>query len=400
VKLHYDRATEEFRSELLAWVEANQPAAEEMQRDPPGSSADLRPWARAWQLRLYEAGWLVPGWPPNLGGRNATPVQQLVYSEEFARTRVRRSYNPQGLSIITPSLVDYGNDAQKERFVGPSLRGEIAWCLGMSEPGAGSDLAGLSTRAELRGDRFLVNGQKVWTSGAHHADFCFCFVRTNPAAPKHKGISVLIIDMKSPGIGVRPLPELTDQTHADFNEVFFQDVEVPRENLVGELDAGWAITTGSLAHERGMLWTEMAGRLDHAIDKLRELADRPGPGGHRLGEDARFREQIADLYVDTQALRFLGYQGFTKFARGQVSPEHSLLKLMGSELDQRMTLMAIDWLGPAALDITFEGRTFDFSAGVPWMLQYLRSFSNTIAGGTSEIQRNIIAQRVLGLPRR
>jgi alkylation response protein AidB-like acyl-CoA dehydrogenase len=215
VKLHYDRATEEFRRELLAWVEANQPSAEEMQRDPPGSSADLRPWARAWQLRLYEAGWLVPGWPPELGGRNATPVQQLVYSEEFARTRVRRSYNPQGLSIITPSIVDYKRRAEGAQSA--DLRGEIAWCLGMSEPGAGSDLAGLSTRAELRGDGFLVNGQKVWTSGAHHADFCFCFVRTNTAAPKHKGISVLIIDMKSPGIGVRPLPKSRSEP-ADFGE--------------------------------------------------------------------------------------------------------------------------------------------------------------------------------------
>jgi alkylation response protein AidB-like acyl-CoA dehydrogenase len=400
VKLHYDRETEDFRTELRDWIEANRPSAEEMRRDPSRSSADLRPWARAWQRRLFDAGWLVPGWPPELGGRNATPVQQLVFAEEFARTAVRRSYNPQGLSIITPSIVDYGNDAQKERFVGPSLRGEIAWCLGMSEPGAGSDLAGLSTRAELHGDRFVVNGQKVWTSGAQHADFCFCFVRTNPTAPKHKGISVLIIDMKSPGIGVRPLPELTDQTHADFNEVFFEDVEVPRENLVGPIDEGWAITAGSLAHERGMLWTEMAARLDHAIEKLRELGERPGPGGRRLGDDARFRDQIAQLYVDTQALRFLGYQGFAKFARGQVSPEHSLLKLMGSELDQRMTLMASEWLGPAALDVTYEGNTFDFTADVPWVLQYLRSFSNTIAGGTSEIQRNIIAQRVLSLPRR
>jgi alkylation response protein AidB-like acyl-CoA dehydrogenase len=400
VKLHYDRETEDFRAELRAWVEANRPSSEEMLRDPSRSSADLRPWARVWQRRLFEAGWLVPGWPPELGGRNATPVQQLVYSEEFARISVRRSYNPQGLSIITPSIVDYGNAAQKERFVGPSLRAEIAWCLGMSEPGAGSDLAGLSTRAELRGDHFVVNGQKVWTSGAQHADFCFCFVRTNPSAPKHKGISVLIIDMKSPGIGVRPLPELTDQTHADFNEVFFEDVEVPRDNLVGELDAGWAITAGSLAHERGMLWTEMAARLDHAIEKLRRIGERPGPGGRRLGDDPRFRDQIAKLYVDTQALRFLGYQGFTKFARGQVSPEHSLLKLVGSELDQRMTLVATEWLGAAALDVTYEGNTFDFTADVPWVLQYLRSFSNTIAGGTSEIQRNIIAQRVLGLPRR
>lgn len=399
MKLRYDDETERFRAELRDWIEANRPDPEEMRRDRPASSADLRPWARAWQRRLFEAGWLVPGWPPELGGRNATPVQQLVYFEEFARAPVRRAYNPQGLSIITPSLVDYGSEAQKERFVLPTLRAEITWCLGMSEPGAGSDLASLATRAELRGDRFVVNGQKVWTSGAQHADYCFCFVRTDSQAPKHRGISVLVLDMRAPGITVRPLPELTDRHHADFNEVFFEDVEVPLENLVGEMNAGWTITRGSLAHERGMLWTDMAARLDRSMDLLRRLAAEPDAEGRRLGDDPRFRDEVASLYVDAQALRFLGYQGFAKFARGQASPEHSLLKLMGSEIDQRMALVATEWLGASALDIAFDGLTFDFTADVPWALQYLRSFSNTIAGGTSEIQRNIIAQQVIGLPR-
>jgi alkylation response protein AidB-like acyl-CoA dehydrogenase len=229
MRLGSDAATERFRSELRAWLAAHQPAASEMRAEPFLSSAHLPGWARAWQRRLFDAGWLVPGWPPELGGRNATPVQQLVYFEELARIPVMRSYNIQGLTIVAPSIRDYGDAAQQERFVLPTLRAEISWCLGMSEPGAGSDLASLSTRAELEGDRFVVTGQKIWTSGAQHADFCFCFVRTNPGAPKHRGISVLIIDMRSRGIDVRPLPDLTDPARADFNQVFFDRVEVPRE---------------------------------------------------------------------------------------------------------------------------------------------------------------------------
>ena len=399
MKLRYDAETERFRSELRAWLAESQPAQEEIRREPMLSSAHMPAWGRAWQRRLFDAGWLVPGWPPELGGRNATPVQQLVYFEEMARIPVMRTCNPQGLTIIVPSIRDYGSPAQQERFVVPSLRAEITWCLGMSEPGAGSDLAGLTTRAELRGDCFLVKGQKVWTSGAFHADYCFCFVRTDPQAPKHRGISVLIIDMKSPRIVVRPMPELSDRERADFNEVFFDGVEVPRENLVGELNRGWAMAAGSLAHERGMLWTSQAARLETMVDDLRELARRRGSDGSRLGDDRAFRDGFASLYVDIQALKFMGYEGFGKFARGLASPEHSVLKLFGSEIEQRLCLMALEHLGPEALDVAFAGWAWD-AGKPPWARRYLHTFANTIAGGTSEIQRNIIAQRVLNLPRR
>ncbi len=398
--LRYDDETERFRAELRAWLNENQPNPDEMRREPWLSSAHLTPWARAWQRRLFDAGWLVPGWPPELGGRNATPVQQLVYFEEFARIPVMRSYNVQGLTIIAPSIRDYGNEEQAERFLVPTLRGEISWCLGMSEPGAGSDLAGLSTRAVREDDAFLVNGQKVWTSGAAHADLCFCFVRTDPEAPKHKGISVLIIDMKTPGVRVRPLPELTDPERADFNEVFFENVEVPAENLVGELNRGWSITTGSLAHERGMLWTSQVARLEKKIEDLIAVGRQPAAGGGCLRDDPRFRDQVAALYVESQALKFMGYRGFAKVARGRASPEHSVMKLLGSELEQRLCLMAMETLGPAGLDVAFERHAYDETEGAPpWARQYLYTFGNTIAGGTSEIQRNIIAQRVLGLPR-
>jgi len=343
----------------------------------------------------------VPGWPPELGGRNATPIQQLVYFEEMAKARASRTYNVQGLTIICPSIRDFASRELQDRFVLPTLRAEISWCLGMSEPGAGSDLAGLKTRATLEGDHFVVQGQKVWTSGAHHADWCFCFVRTEPKAPKHRGISVLIVDMKSPGVRVRPMPELTNRDHADFNEVFFDGVRVPCENLVGERNRGWSMATGSLAHERGMLWIHNAMRLESMLDELAGLAQRPGPKASRVGDDPRFRDQYASLYLDTQALKFMGYQGFSRFARGGASPEHSVLKLFSSEIEQRLALAAVDALGSeAALVDRGPHGHYEAFAEQPWALQYLRTFGQTIAGGTSEIQRNIVAQRVLGLPRR
>lgn len=402
MQLYYDGETEDFRSELREWLAQNLPDSAAMRAEPALSSAHIPDWARAWQRRLFDAGWLVPGWPPELGGRNANPIQQLVYFEEISRSAAMRSYNIQGLTIIVPSIRDYGTALQNERYVLPSLHGELAWCLGMSEPGAGSDLASLSTRAELRGDTFVLNGQKVWTSGAAHADFCFCFVRTDPEAKKHRGISVLIVDMKTPGITVRPLPDLIDPDQADFNEVFFDDVEVPAENLVGELNNGWAISAGSLAHERGMLWTSQAARIENKTKELIALGKRESADGSRLGEDSVFRDAVAGLYVEGQALKFMGYRGFAKASRGESSPEHSVLKLLGSEIEQRLALVASEALGPAALDVGWNRHSgWDETEGPPpWSVQYLRTFGNTIAGGTSEIQRNIIAQRVLGLPRR
>jgi alkylation response protein AidB-like acyl-CoA dehydrogenase len=319
----------------------------------------------------------------------------------MAKMRAGRTTNPQGLGIIAPSILDYGSNFLKEKYLLPTLRAEIAWCLGMSEPGAGSDLAALSTRAEVDGDHFVVNGQKIWTSGAHHADHCFCFVRTDRDAPKHRGISVVIIDMKAPGVSVRPLPELSDPTHVDFNEVFFDNLVVPRDHLVGELNQGWSISAGSLAHERGMMWLASAAQLERVLSRLRDLARERGPDGRRIGESETFRDQVASLYVDAQAMWFMGYRGFAKFARGEASPEHSVLKLFGTEINQRATRIATEALGVDALDVDFEGCGYDDSFGQPpWMTRYLQSYRGTISAGTSEIQRNIIAQRVLGLPRR
>jgi alkylation response protein AidB-like acyl-CoA dehydrogenase len=399
VRLHYDAGTEAFRAELRAWVEANLPPAEE-RAERVRSSAHIPDWARRWQRLLFDNGWLVPGWPPEYGGRNATPVQQMVFFEELAALGVPRSCNPQGLSIVTPSLLDHGTEEQKRRFALPTLRAKVSWCLGMSEPDAGSDLAGLRTRAVRDGDRFVVNGQKVWTSGAHDADYCFCFVRTDPDVPKHAGISVLVIDMRTPGIRVRPLPDLTDKDFADFNEVFFDDVEVPAQNLIGELNGGWAIAGGSLAHERGMLWISDANLLEQMFAMAVTTATATLPGGRRPADDPLVRDAMARAYLRVQALKFLGYRGFTKVAKGQAAPEHMTLKLLGSETRQLLALEMAEALGPAGVDRDRRDAPSIRRDEEAWIIQWFQSFSVTISGGTSEIQRNIIAERVLGLPRR
>jgi alkylation response protein AidB-like acyl-CoA dehydrogenase len=396
VRLRYGEAEEQFRRDLIAWLDEHAPAPDVMNRRKQ-SSADLPKWARQWQRTLFEHGWLVPGWPPELGGRNAGPAEQMIYFEELSKRDIHRSLNPQGLGIVAPSIKDYGTPEQQERFLLPTLRAEIAWCLGMSEPGAGSDLASLSTRAVLDGDHFVVNGQKVWTSGAHHADWCLCFVRTDPSAPKHKGISALIIDMKTPGIECRPFPELSEPDYYDFNEVFFTDVVVPGDALLGELHQGWPITQGSLAHERAMLWIDYAHAVDRGVRTMIDLGDRPGPDGRALRHDPRFRDQVAGFYIDSQALMLLGYRGFAKFMQGRSSPEHSLLKLYGSEALQNCLAAGMEAQGPDALDTRILGPSMWRDGS--WATQWLRSFAGTIPGGTNEIQRNIIAERVLGLPR-
>ena len=396
MRLEYAPEDEAFRAELDEWLDTHQPSDERL-REPKLSSAHMPQWARDWQRTLFNAGWLVPGWPPDLGGRNATPTQQMIYFEEMSAREIMRSANPQGLGIIAPSINDYGTPEQKERFLLPTLRAEVSWCLGMSEPGAGSDLASLKTRAELRGDEFIVNGQKVWTSGAHHADWCLCFVRTDPEAPKHKGISALIIDTSSPGVERRPFAELSAPDFTDFNEVFFTDVHVPKENLVGPLNGGWPITQGSLAHERAMLWITYAYDVQRSVRKLVELGERRMPDGSRLGDDPHYRDAVGGFYVDAQALLTMGYRGFSKFLKGRAAPEHSLLKLYGSESLQRALLFGAEAIGVDELDNSLLGPQLWREGS--WAHQYLRSFGATIPGGTSEIQRNIIAERVLGLPR-
>jgi alkylation response protein AidB-like acyl-CoA dehydrogenase len=397
MSLHFDERTEAFRREFEAWLDENAPdPATTAER--PRSSSHIPPWAQEWQRRQFDAGWLVPGNPPEYGGRNATLLEQFVHLETLGRRRIYHSYNPQGLAIIAPSILGFGTEEQKRRWARRILRAEVTASLGMSEPDAGSDLAGLRTRAVLDGDRFVINGQKVWTSGAHDADVILAFVRTDPDAPKHKGISVLLVPTDTPGLTRRPFGSIVAPDDLDFNEVFFDDVEVPVENLVGELHDGWRVATGSLGHERAMIWLTFAERLDDLVSQgSRTLAE------HGLASDPLVRDWFGKVVVDRYAVRLLGYRTLAKARRGTAGPEQSILKLFSSEAVQDATLRVMESLGPDALDPTVRSaphaplHSDDLTQS--WFNRYLRSFGATIAGGTSQIQRNIVAERVLGLPR-
>ena len=390
MQLTFDADVEAFRAEFVAFLDEHLPdEADAVQRSR--SSSDVPPWARQWQRLLFDHGWLVPGNPPEFGGRNATVLQQYVHAEELSRRRIYPSFNPQGVGIIAASLLSFGTPEQKRRWAVPILRAEITASLGMSEPGAGSDLASLRTRAVLDGDAFVVNGQKVWTSGAHDADVLLTFVRTDPDAAKHKGISVLLIPTDSPGVARRPFASAAGRDDLDFNEVFFTEVRVPAENLVGPLNEGWRVATGSLGHERNMLWMGYANQLHLMTADFEPFGELE-------------RDRYATLVMDYEALRLLGSVTLARAARGEDDVAgQSVLKLLGSEAVQTATEQVlgasrVDGLVHPALTGPYAPLNLDSHYG-SWFDRYLRTFAATIAGGTSEIQRNIIAQRILGLPR-
>ena len=390
MQLTFDADVEAFRAEFLAFLAEHLPTeAEAAQR--ARSSSDIPPWARRWQRLQFEHGWLLPGNPPEFGGRDATLLQQYVHLEELSRRRIYHSFNPQGLGIIAASLISFGSAEQQRRWAVPILRAEITASLGMSEPEAGSDLASLRTRAVLDGDHFVVNGQKVWTSGAHDADILLTFVRTDPEAPKHRGISVLVIPTDTPGVTRRPFGSIAGRHDQDFNEIFFVDVRVPAENLVGELHQGWRVATGSLGHERTLLWLSFAERMEHLLGDLDPVT-------------ALDRDWFATLVMDAHALRLLGSAALARAARGEQDVAAlSVLKLLGSEAVQTATQRALESGGsdalihPAVTSRYNHMSLDDLSAS--WFERHARTFGGTIAGGTSEIQRTIIAERVLGLPR-
>ncbi|WP_181801376.1 acyl-CoA dehydrogenase family protein [Streptomyces shenzhenensis] len=385
MKLADDPEVEAFRAEFAAFLDSHLPEEAEA-RERAGSSAHVPEWARRWQRALFDGGWLLPGQPPEYGGRNAGLPQQLAHLEELARRRIYHSFNPQGLGIIAASLLTFGTEEQKHRWAVPILRGEITAALGMSEPEAGSDLASLRTRAVADRDGFVVNGQKIWTSGAHDADVLLTFVRTDPDAPKHKGISALLIPTDTEGVVRRPFGSIAAEEDLDFNEVFLADVRVPRENLIGPLGEGWRVANGSLGHERTLLWLSYAERLE---DLLRDAADA-GTG----------QEWYATLRMDLTALRLLGYR---QLGPDRDPAEISVLKLLGSEAVQSASLHALEAQGAQGLEhpaVTGPYHHMNHEHFISsWFERYARSFAGTIAGGTSEIQRNIIAERILGLPR-
>jgi alkylation response protein AidB-like acyl-CoA dehydrogenase len=390
VQLTFDADVEGFRADFVGFLDEHLPSeADALERSR--SSSHIPDWARHWQRLMFDNGWLLPGYPPEFGGRNATLLQQYVHQQELARRRAYLTFNPQGVGIISASLISFGTPEQQRRWAVPILRAEMTASLGMSEPGAGSDLASLRTGAVRDGDDFVVNGQKVWTSGAHDADVLLTFVRTDPNAPKHKGISALMIPTDLPGVVRRPFASACDQDDLDFNKVFFNDVRVPADNLVGPLNEGWRVASGSLGHERNMLWLSYADRLQELVEDFRP-------------QSVLDRDRYATLVMDNQALRLLGSMALANAARGDEDVAGlSVLKLFGSEASQTaseyaLSAAGVDGLAHPSVSGPYSAHHLDlYRSG--WFERYVRSFGGTIAGGTSEIQRNIIAQRVLGLPR-
>jgi len=379
-----------FQREVHDWLVANLPpgwGTAEYQK--PEDSAEKVRFARWWQGRLHEGGWSGLHWPKEYGGRGATPIEQFLFAEEYTRVGAPSMIDiGVGPGLVGPTLIHHGTDAQKRRFLETILTGEEVWCQGFSEPNAGSDLAACRTRAELDGDFFRVTGQKIWTSYARFADWCILVTRTDFQAPKHKGLTFLLVDMKSPGITIRPLVEMTGV--AWFNEVFFDDVRVPRENMVGALNQGWSIAITTLAHERGgsAPHARLQGELRDVLSLAARLGTADAPG---------CRQRLAQSFIETEIVRLLAYKQVSETMRtGQPGPEGSYLKLAWSETDLRMKELAIEMEGPHAMLARGSRHAIDEGR---WEYEYLWSRAATIYAGTSEVQRNIIAQRVLGLPR-
>jgi alkylation response protein AidB-like acyl-CoA dehydrogenase len=377
-----------FRKELRAWIEANKP-----QEAEPQAGRLHETTSREWAAKLHEAGYAGITWPKDFGGAGAPYTHQAIFLEETARAEAPDHIGVIGLGMAGPTIIVHGTDEQKRRHLGKILSGEEVWCQGFSEPGSGSDLASLRARGELDGDEFVVNGQKVWSSFAHIADWCILLVRTDPEAPKHKGITYLLVDMKSPGVEVRPLRQITGDP--EFNEIFFSDVRVPRVNVLGEINGGWGVAMTTLLHERGTLGFALTARLEVTVRKLIAIAGKERSDGVVPANDPSLRERIAQQWIELQALRFLNYRALTGLMKtGVPGPEGSVAKLHWSESNQRLTKLALEVLGP---DAQLDGEGGVWSGY--WQYQQLRSRGNTIEAGTSEVLRNIVSERVLGLPR-
>jgi alkylation response protein AidB-like acyl-CoA dehydrogenase len=384
-----------FRQELHAWLDANVP-----DRLRPENAARLPDEERisslrAWQKRLAEARWVGIHWPRDLGGRDAGIPEQIAYVEEMARVRAPEVIGNLGIGIAGPPIIAYGTEEQKRRFLPGILSADDLWCFGFSEPGAGSDLASLRTQAVLDGDDFRVTGQKVWTTLAHHADWCMLLCRTDPDTRRAKGISCLLVDMRSPGIEVRPLRQITGD--AEFNEVFFEDVRVPRQNLLGELHGGWQIAVSALQNERGILYViGMQIVLKEQRDRLIAMARERG-----AGHDPILRQELAKAYLGTEIFRFTCQRTLDKLVRfGSPGPESAIIKLHWTELTQMMPQLAMEVLGPEGL--LYDTPTAREHDGDPTQVVqrgYLGARAASIASGTSEIMRGIIAMQFLGLPR-
>jgi alkylation response protein AidB-like acyl-CoA dehydrogenase len=381
---------------VRTWLEANVPA-ELRGRGFASSRADLEAVRRLrdWQRTLYKAGYVGMDWPTEYGGRGASLVEQVMFYEEMSRAQAPQPLNRSGLSMLGPTLMKHGTAAQKGRHLDRILTAEEIWCQGFSEPNAGSDLANLQTRAVLDGDWYVLNGQKVWTSMAHVSDWGFFLVRTDPAAAKHKGITFLLLDMKSPGITIRPLRQITGE--AEFNEVFLENVRVPAANVVGKVNEGWGVAITTLSYERDVLTMIRHISLRTALERLIALAKRTKRNGHTAAEEPVIRQKLAGLMVAERCLQLNGYRSLTKILKGGApGPEGSTSKLFWSQVDQELAEVATEVIGPYSQ--IAAGSEWAPDEG-QWQFYALLARGSGIRAGTSEILRNILGERVLGLPK-
>ncbi len=382
-----------FRDELRAWLKANVPKDWDEFRE-----AAMEPrfeYLKRWQRKLYEGGWAGLSWPKAYGGRGASLMEQVIFWQEMALADAPPMANVLGLGLIGPTIIAFGTEAQKKRFLPKILSAEEIWCQGFSEPDAGSDLANLRCEGRLDGDHYIINGQKVWNSYGWAADWCELVVRTDPNVPKHKGITMLLVDMKSPGVEVRPLRQMTGET--EFNEIFFHDVRVPVENLVGKVNEGWAAAIGTLMHERGTFGAGLQIIYQRNMARLIELSRTIQHNGRPAAQDPLMRQKLAQCYAEIEIMRMNQMRAFSRIsATGVPGPEGSIQKIFWSELNQRFQQVAQELLGPYGQLEGNDPHAIDQGA---WSYGYLRTRGNTIEAGTSEIQRNIIGHFVLGLPK-
>ncbi len=393
MELSYSKEDETFRKEVRNWLKHNLPKKDKSISDLMPHDPERVKRAKEWQRKLYDAGYVAMGWPKEYGGQDADVMRQTIVNEEMVLARAPGLVGASGLGMLGPTLIQLGTEEQKRRYLPKILTAEEIWCQGYSEPGSGSDLASLRTRAELVGDEFIVNGQKVWTSNAQFSDWMFCLVRTDPEAPKHRGISYILIDMTTPGITVRPLVQMTSD--AGFNEVFFEDAHVPRANLVGELNQGWMVANATLFHERNMLGSTTRTQL--MMQNLIRLARSRQRYGKPAAQDPVIRQKLADLLTRVEAMKYHLYRQLTNELKGRAQGVGAMVnKLVGTELNHDICALALEIMGSyAPLN---RGAAHVIDNGI-WPYEFMLTLGLVIGGGTSQIQKNIISERGLGMPK-
>jgi alkylation response protein AidB-like acyl-CoA dehydrogenase len=387
---------EAFRAEAREWLERNVPKERpDLEGDEETDDQRVFEFRRNWQQKLGEAGYLAMHWPSEYGGRGATLVEQVIWNEEYARARAPQVLNSLGLSLVGPTLMQHGSEEQRQRFLRKILTAEEIWCQGYSEPNAGSDLAGIQTRAEIVDDEFVINGQKTWTTLARWGDWIFALCRTDPEAPKHQGISYILVPMDQSGVEVRPMKQITGTS--GFGEVFFTNARTSTQMLVGGLNDGWRVAMTTLMYERGSNLLSYYVTMKRLMSELLETAGKLRRNGGTALDDPSVRQQLGKALVEVEILKSNGLRSISPRLGGDPpGPESSIGKLLWSEWYKRTMEIAMDVLGPYAR--IAEGAPDELRTR-HWLNQYLTSRAPTIYAGTSEIQRNIVAERVLGLPR-